>query len=112
MTTQPSEAVTRSIETFDIDTVTCTIVEAVAEANGIEPLEMEAMLYDVVDPEALAQVIGAIDGYTVFQLAGCEVVVYGDGRLVATPLVDSGVEHTLRPPTETDQPRSDSRPST
>ncbi|MFC7134561.1 MULTISPECIES: HalOD1 output domain-containing protein [Salinibaculum] len=35
------------------ETLTEAIVEAVAEAEGIDPIELRPSLYDVVDPDAL-----------------------------------------------------------
>lgn len=58
------------------------IVTAVADAKGVEPLELEERLYDVVDIDAIRDLFtGASDGATAihgqvrFTLAQCEVRV-------------------------------------
>lgn len=72
--------------------LTTTIVEAVAEATGIDPLKLDTRLYDVVDPDGLEQVFrkrgdGTIrtGGELTFTIAECEVTVYSEGRVVVTP---------------------------
>lgn len=109
MPTQRSEAVTVSLDSDDLMNVVCTTIEAVAEAKGTDPLEMEAQLYDAVDPEALARTVGSIDGYVAFELADCEVVIHGDGRVVAGPLSDEGIEAPARSRTEAEPTRRDGR---
>ncbi|MFC4360019.1 HalOD1 output domain-containing protein [Halobium salinum] len=68
------------------------VVEAVAEATGIDPLKLDTRLYDVVDPDGLEQVFGKkadgairTGGRLTFELAECEVTVYSEGRVVVTP---------------------------
>jgi hypothetical protein len=68
------------------------VVEAVAEATGIDPLKLDTRLYDVVDPDGLEQVFGKksdgtirTGGQLTFELAQCQVTVHSEGRVVATP---------------------------
>lgn len=76
------------------ESLTTTVVRAVAEAKGIDPLDLEECLYDVVNPEALEQLFTPIDGGSrqgavVFRLAGCRVEVNATNH-VAAELIDDG----------------------
>lgn len=67
------------------DTVSDLVVEAVAEADGIDPIELTPPLYEVIDPDALDQLFspssadGRLGGRVTFFYNGYEVVVGGDG---------------------------------
>ncbi len=72
--------------------LTTTIVEAVADATGINSLKLDTRLYDVVDPDGLEQVFrkrgdGTIrtGGKLTFTIAECKVVVHSEGRVVVSP---------------------------
>ncbi|WP_252699659.1 HalOD1 output domain-containing protein [Natronosalvus vescus] len=62
-----------------------SVVEAVAEAEGVDPLELSPPLYDVIDPDALDQVFAPtsmesrMEGEVTFSYNGYEVTVCGDG---------------------------------
>jgi hypothetical protein len=74
------------------DAVSHAVVDAVARANDVDARSLPP-LYDVVDPDALETLIGgssAIDCVR-FVLAGCEVVVRGDGTVDATAVDESPV---------------------
>lgn len=64
-----------------------SVVEAVAEAKGVDPMELSPPLYDVIDPEALDQVFaptsmeGRMEGQVTFSYNGYEVTVFGDGSV-------------------------------
>lgn len=69
-----------------------TVVEAVSEATGIDPLKLDTRLYDVVDPDGLEQVFGKkadgtirTGGKLTFELAQCDVTIHSEGRVVVTP---------------------------
>lgn len=71
----------------------CDIVESVADANGVDPLDLEPSLYDVVDPDALERVFGdrpdgsaRSGGRVVFVIAGCEVTVRADRTVEVVPI--------------------------
>ncbi|SFR66689.1 HalOD1 output domain-containing protein [Halogeometricum limi] len=58
------------------------IVTAVADAKGVEPLELGERLHDVVDLDAVKQLFvgmpsseSMVEGHVSFTLDGCEVVV-------------------------------------
>lgn len=66
------------------------VVSAVADARGVDPLQL-APLYEVVDPDALDSLFqGAstetdrVVGRAVFSMAGCEVVVHSSGDIDVT----------------------------
>lgn len=58
-------------------TVTLDIINAVAEAEGVSPLELHPRLYDVIDPDALESLLcNATAPVTVrFEYAGWELAV-------------------------------------
>ena len=64
------------------------VVEAIAEREGIDPVELDDCLYDVVDPDALEKLVtgtGRIHRIE-FTYLGYRVVVDGDGNVdVGTP---------------------------
>lgn len=74
------------------DSICTAVVCAVAEAKGVDPLDLEPRLHDVVDPDALERLFrstrpsgSAPYGRVTFALSGCEVVVRSNGRVTATP---------------------------
>lgn len=67
-----------------------SVVLAVANALGCDPLALGERLYDVLDPDALDRLFGdgtPADGTRrlAFELAGCAVTVHADGRIVVRP---------------------------
>ncbi|UPV99123.1 hypothetical protein M0R88_11360 [Halorussus gelatinilyticus] len=66
-------------------TISQSVVEAVAEAEDVDPMELSPPLYEVIDPDALDQVFaasptnGRMDGQVTFTYNGYEVTVSGDG---------------------------------
>lgn len=72
------------------ETVSERVITAVSEATGTDPLELEP-LYDVLDPDALNAIFAggaSADTELRFAMAGCEVVVRGEGNVVVTPPAD------------------------
>jgi len=71
----------------EVPTITA-IVEAVAAQDGVDPMELEPPLFDVVDPDALEAILStgatAQSEVTItFEWAGYDVVVGSDETLVA-----------------------------
>lgn len=70
------------------------VVAAVADANGVDPLDLDTPLYEVIDPDALdalfqPQATGLPRTGTAqvtFSMAGCEVVVNSTGQVTVTPI--------------------------
>lgn len=67
-------------------TLSTAVVKAIAEREGVDPLEMDPPLYDVIDPDALntlftgpANVGDARPEGIVFEYNGYEIKVTSDG---------------------------------
>ncbi|ELZ22314.1 hypothetical protein C475_17418 [Halosimplex carlsbadense 2-9-1] len=63
------------------------VIEAIAEAKAVEPTEMDATLYDAVDPDALDRLFTdregeALAGRVVFELGAHEVTVQSNGDVL------------------------------
>lgn len=74
------------------DELCLTVVNAVADAKGIDPMDLEESLHDVIDPDALEDLFeprytGAPrqDVRVSFSMAGLSVVVNADRRVVVSP---------------------------
>ncbi|WP_129116999.1 HalOD1 output domain-containing protein [Halegenticoccus tardaugens] len=83
---------TRTKRLPENEELSTAVVKAVAEAVGVDPLHLDARLYDSIDPDGLDQVFRPRGDGTVrtgaqleFEVAGCEVVVHSEGRIVVTP---------------------------
>ncbi|WP_206424948.1 HalOD1 output domain-containing protein [Halosimplex salinum] len=81
-------------EREDETDISIAVIEVLAEARGVEPVEMDEPLYDVVDPDALDQLFTgqaetAVGGRVVFELGDHEVTVHADGDILVRT-VDSG----------------------
>lgn len=63
------------------------VVEAVADAEDVDPLDLGAPLYDVIDPDALDALFGTTHeggrrtGRVTFEYCGHTVVVASDGAV-------------------------------
>ncbi len=63
------------------------VIDAVAEAEGIEPVDVAPPLYEVVDPEALDRVFAPstgdqLSGEVTFSYSGHEITVGADGEVL------------------------------
>ncbi|WP_458209793.1 HalOD1 output domain-containing protein [Haladaptatus sp. NG-SE-30] len=67
-----------------------TVIAAVAEAKGVDPLDMDP-LYDVVDPDALNSMFRQSDEYPPtsmeirFLMADCRVIIRDPGIVTVIP---------------------------
>jgi len=60
-----------------------SVVEALAEAKGVSPVDIREPMYDVVDPDALDQLFTRSDGgHVVFELADHEITVHASGEIL------------------------------
>lgn len=64
------------------------IVERIAKREGVDPVELDSLLYDVVDPDALAALTDGADDrhsepnlHVEFSYLGYAVTVDGGGRV-------------------------------
>ncbi|WP_137286284.1 HalOD1 output domain-containing protein [Halorussus salinisoli] len=99
--TRDTETLTERAPSFDRDgraayrvastdwNVSTTVVKAVTEVVGSDPLSGDCVLYDVVDPDALDRIfadrnggVGQTTDRVVFELQGCRVEVHADGELL------------------------------
>lgn len=72
-----------------------TIVHAVADALGIDPIDLDDRISDCIDPDALDRLFRSgescepsPDGLVVFSMAGCRVEVEGNRSVFVTPCHD------------------------
>lgn len=80
MGTPPIAILSQGDETWCMQTggereLGATIVEAVAEAEGVDPGEISDPLYEVVDPDALAALFTGGSGRVIFEYGGYIVTV-------------------------------------
>lgn len=69
------------------------VVFAVGEARGVDPVDLDDCLYDVIDPDALDSLFTGGSGTLEFTFAGCQVAVHGGERVVVVPTsVEAGDE--------------------
>lgn len=82
-----------------------TVITAIAEAKGVDPLDLEP-LYTAVDPDALNEMFRPTIGSAPsalelrFSMADCQVVVHGDGEVVVTPPAETDDTPTIVAPRE------------
>lgn len=74
-----------------MEELSAEIVERVAEAEGVEPSELETPLFEVVDPDALEQVFSSMPdgpdrqaGEVRFEYYGYQVTVTAHGDISLT----------------------------
>lgn len=76
------------------DSLTTTIVEKVADREGVAATELRPPLYEIINPDALDEIFNARDGgrveftycgYDIVARSDGEVRVDGDGRDAETP---------------------------
>ncbi len=67
----------------DDERVSDAVVRAVAGAEGVDPVDLDVRLYDVLDPDALDRLFrgDSTVGRVEFTYTGYEVAVHADGRL-------------------------------
>lgn len=64
-----------------------TIIERIADAEGIAPTELDTRLYDVIEPEALNELFqhqedGPVtEGFVSFAFHGYTVTIYSDSTV-------------------------------
>ncbi|WP_418280282.1 HalOD1 output domain-containing protein [Halorubrum sp. DTA98] len=62
------------------------VVDAVSTVAGVDPLQLDTRLYDVIDPDALERTIrnGNADVEISFRFEAYRVSVFGDGGITVT----------------------------
>lgn len=71
------------------ESLSAVVIQAVADAAGLEPAELGTPLYDQIDPDALDNLFSDRhngtprgSGHVAFTLLDYEVTVYSDGHVV------------------------------
>jgi len=66
------------------ESLSVSVVEALAAAKGVSPVDIEQPLYDVVDPDALDRLFtdGNATARVVFGFADHEVTVHASGEIL------------------------------
>lgn len=74
------------------ESLSMTIINAVADAKDVDPADLGTPLYEVVDPDAIdrlfqdrADGIPRPSGQIVFTMADCKVTVHDHDRVTVTP---------------------------
>ena len=68
-----------------------TIVHAVADTLGVDPVDLDDRISDCIDPDALDRLFRPDtdgkdpDGLVVFSMAGCRIEVEGNRSVLVTP---------------------------
>ena len=75
-----------------------TIVHAVADTLGVDPVDLNDRISDCIDPDALDRLFRpeadgtrSPDGLVVFSMAGCRIEVEGNRSVLVTPSRDASV---------------------
>jgi hypothetical protein len=63
-----------------------TVVEAVADAERVEPVELPTPLADAINPDALDSLFQNGTGRVSFDYSGYEITVEENGTVKVTPL--------------------------
>lgn len=85
------EPVIKDVESHE--SLTATVISAVSEAIGSRE-DCLGPLYDTIEPDGLnrlfhgSEALDEADFQLTFTIEDCKVIVYGDGRVVASPSID------------------------
>lgn len=75
-------AISHTARSTAADSLTATIVEKIADREGVEPTELRPPLYEVVNPDALESLFRSQgNGRVEFAYCGYDVVVRSDGAV-------------------------------
>lgn len=76
------------------ESISLTVIRAVADANGVDPIDMDERLNDYVEPDALDRLFQSgsgqphWNGRVSFTMADCRVEISASGTVVVTPVRD------------------------
>ena len=80
------------------ETVSDTVIRALADSKGVDPAQLDVRLYDVVDPDALDRLCASGGGCRVaFTYADRRVVVDGGGTVHITGQNRTSTESPVNP---------------
>lgn len=82
------------------DEVVPAIIEAIAEASGCQPAELDFSLYEYVDTAALTELVVSkqTDWSLTLRVPNCAVEIHGDGRICVDDTVQTRLESANRKP--------------
>ena len=68
------------VRTAQDESVSQTVIMAVAEATDVDPIDLDPRISDVIDPDALDRLFdtGQSEMRVKFAMAGCQVIVHAD----------------------------------
>lgn len=66
------------------DSISFAVIEAVAEAKGVDSTELNPPLADIIDPDALESLFRSDTGEVRFTYHDCEVTVTCEGTVQVT----------------------------
>lgn len=97
----PSTTVT--LDSIDTERVCVAVVNAVADAKGVSPVDVSPPLYDAIDLDGLEAFVASMTrgpgesaGRVEFSYSGYEVTVAGDGLVSVTPEPSTGKQTPRR----------------
>ena len=75
------------VRTAEDESVSQTVIMAVAEATDVDPIDLDPRISDVIDPDALDRLFetGQSEMRLKFAMAGCQVIVHADYVVVVSP---------------------------
>jgi hypothetical protein len=77
---------TQVVRTAEDESISHTVVMAVAEATDANPLTLDPKLSEIIDPDALNRLFSGreVNGEVAFTMGECRVRVQADGRVVVS----------------------------
>lgn len=70
------------------DSVSGAVIEAVAEAKGVDPMALDTPLYDAVDLDALGRLFRDGSGEVTFEYTDFRVTVDSESHVTLVPLLE------------------------
>ncbi|MHB9287038.1 HalOD1 output domain-containing protein [Halobacteriales archaeon Cl-PHB] len=68
------------------EALSTAVVRAVADREGVDPIDLEQPLYAVVDSEALDDLFSTAEGSVTFEYHGYVVTAHSDGTVDLDPV--------------------------
>ena len=82
------------VRTAQDESVSQTVIMAVAEATDVDPIDLDPKISDVIDPDALDRLFdtGQSEMRVKFAMAGCQVIAHADCVVVVPPEATDATE--------------------
>lgn len=75
--------------TAGANSLSLSVIEAVAEAEGVDPVDLATPLAEAVNPDALNLLFQDGTGQITFEYSGYQVTAGATGTVQVTPLTDA-----------------------